>query len=1038
MASDKIKRKPTYTIEDAKSLWGRSVSADASPGMSIGPDRGRAPSVAAAKLLLRARRLGKAGEEPADPKKRSDFEIIKLLGKGGMGMVYSARQASLDRNIAVKMIKPESAKDPKNKSEFLAEAIVTGDLEHPNIVPVHDLGGTSDGLLFYAMKEVKGASWAAVIKKKSESENLEILLKACDAMAFAHDRGVIHRDLKPENVMLGDYGEVLVTDWGLAAKAAGAEGSSKAAQLTEATGRSGTPAYMAPEMARCDLARIGPASDVYLLGGILYEIVTGLRPHPPGSNVYACLYAAMQNKIQPTEKQGELVEIALKAMATEPEARYASVKDFQQAIRDYETHAESLKLSAAADERLARLKDVDPAEIYRECTEIIAGYQQALDLWRGNDPAICGLRSARQSLVETALAHGDLALARSQVAAMEDECGRHKTGREPLKSLVELTDRVYTAIAQAQRQARIARLSRRGVIAAGIVIVLGSVAATIAISNALSRAKSERDRAVQAEKHIRQERDRTIAAQKAAEIARSHEVAQRHRADKASQRSQEDNYANTIRQAQRRIAGCQLDAAIDLLWATPKELRNWEWGRAMRLCHPVLNALDGFPPPVFSSDGKRLVVRTGPDRRVKILDTKTGRELAVIGRHIKNVTAIAISSNGRRVATTSRHGADATVRIWDVETGLEIDKLTLSHKRRPRSIAFIRNGKALTIASHDGALNVWIPDHLTFEGHAGFVSCVALSADGTRLVTGSADGTAKIWDAESARELLTLKGHCGGVSCVALSPDSKRVLAGHGWTSSSMIRKNHTIVKAWDVESGKELSGLWRGQRVLDLAVSPDGNRVATALFHSPYPPRPTIWDIQTWRELRELGTGRQMTQCVVFSPDGKCIATGDIAGVVTIWDAAGGQQLMRLSRHADAVASLAFSPDGKRIVTGSQDCTANIWDVKTGALLATLKGHGKIVRSVAFSPDGKRIATGSNDGMVRLWDVADAREMMAFEAHSGGVSSVVFCTDGLRLVSAGADKTAKIWDAFDWTISPQRLEKLKRERYKLWLEKNR
>ena len=133
-----------------------------------------------------------------------------------MGVVYAARQASIDRTVAIKMLKTDIARDADQREKFLSEAVVTGDLDHPNIVPIYDLGSNETGALFYSMKRVQGTPWMSVIERKSNPENIDILMKVADAVAFAHSRGVIHRDLKPENVMLGDFGEVLVMDWGLA------------------------------------------------------------------------------------------------------------------------------------------------------------------------------------------------------------------------------------------------------------------------------------------------------------------------------------------------------------------------------------------------------------------------------------------------------------------------------------------------------------------------------------------------------------------------------------------------------------------------------------------------------------------------------------------------------------------------------------------------------------------------------------------------------------------------------------------------------
>ena len=167
--------------------------------------------------------------------------------------------------------------DAERREKFLSEAVVTGDLDHPNIVPIYELGTNEDNALFYSMKRVQGTPWSKVHRREERwTENLEILMKVADAVAFAHANGVVHRDLKPENVMLGDFGEVLVMDWGLALATASFR---HADFVTGPDSMGGTPAYMAPEMATGPFELIGPASDIYLLGALLFEIVTGLPPH---------------------------------------------------------------------------------------------------------------------------------------------------------------------------------------------------------------------------------------------------------------------------------------------------------------------------------------------------------------------------------------------------------------------------------------------------------------------------------------------------------------------------------------------------------------------------------------------------------------------------------------------------------------------------------------------------------------------------------------------------------------------------------------
>jgi len=353
-------------------------------------------------IKVRPKEIAHKGATPEVP----EYEILRLLGEGGMGMVYQARQTAIDRSIAIKMVKPEAAKDKDECHQFLAEAVATGDLDHPNIVPIYDLGMNDAGALFYAMKEVKGTSWKDVIYEKSLNDNLDILMRTADAVAFAHNRGVIHRDLKPENVMLGDFGEVLLMDWGLAAAI---REDAKADPLDPEHAIGGTPTYMAPEMAIGDASKIGTRSDVYLLGAILYEIITGGRPHT-GTDVMDCLANAAENEIVDTAEEGELVAIALKAMATEPEDRYESVKSFQAAVREYQQHEESIALAARARDGLVTAKAKKHYQGFARC---VVQLEEAISLWADNQPAVEALSAGKRDYAECALKKGDLDLAAS-------------------------------------------------------------------------------------------------------------------------------------------------------------------------------------------------------------------------------------------------------------------------------------------------------------------------------------------------------------------------------------------------------------------------------------------------------------------------------------------------------------------------------------------------------------------------------------------------------------------------------------------------
>ncbi|MCZ7647796.1 MAG: SUMF1/EgtB/PvdO family nonheme iron enzyme [Planctomycetota bacterium] len=378
-------------------------------------------SISVSRLVVQERAVVDApAERESVETATADYEIERVLGEGGMGTVYIARQTAIDREIALKMIKAKLANNADIQAVFLAEAAVTGDLEHPNIIPIYDLGVTADGGLFYAMKQAKGVSWKNVLGQKTLQENVETLLKVADAVGFAHSRGIIHRDLKPENIMLGEFGEVLVMDWGLAACI---KDGGKIGRLTKDNAAGGTPAYMAPEMATGKVELIGYRSDVHLLGAILYEIVTGVRPHG-GKDMMDLLFNIATNKIQPSDKKGELVDIAMKAMEAKPEDRYPNVKAFQTAIRDTQKHFESIAMS---DKAHARMEKAVQTRTYEDFAQALFGFEEALQMWPANRAAKQGALDTRLYYAKAAVAKEDLDLAESLIEPAKDQYGTFLT-----------------------------------------------------------------------------------------------------------------------------------------------------------------------------------------------------------------------------------------------------------------------------------------------------------------------------------------------------------------------------------------------------------------------------------------------------------------------------------------------------------------------------------------------------------------------------------------------------------------------------------
>ncbi len=372
----------------------------------------------------------------APDREHSEFSVRETLGEGGRGLVRLARQTSLFREVALKTVRPDQM-DPEATRDLLQESWVTGMLEHPNIVPVHALGVDEHDAPMLVMKRVEGVSWAEALRDdealpdsfrggRDRLENhLDILVQVCNAVEFAHSKGIVHCDIKPENVMLGEYGEVYVVDWGVAV-ALEDDGTGRLPLAGEVDSLFGTPAFIAPELAAGRGAEIGPRTDVYLLGATLHAIATD-EPRHQGGSIEAILLEAYQSEpVDYDESVPEgIAEICNRATDADPDERFPDVGAFRRALVDFERNRESLHLSDRASARLERLEemvreltadrgagpeeldDASVTEVNRLYNECRFGFEQALDVWEGNDEARRGRRRAIETMIECELYQRD-------------------------------------------------------------------------------------------------------------------------------------------------------------------------------------------------------------------------------------------------------------------------------------------------------------------------------------------------------------------------------------------------------------------------------------------------------------------------------------------------------------------------------------------------------------------------------------------------------------------------------------------------------
>jgi len=347
--------------------------------------------------------------------------IERTLGEGGMGVVHLAEQTTLGRKVAVKTLR-EGKRDRDAVLKLLREAWITGALEHPNVVPIYDVGVDAKGGPQIVLKRIEGVAWGEVIDAPVEIDrrfgaadalewNLRILAQVCRAVHFAHVRGVLHRDLKPDNVMIGEFGEVYVLDWGIAV-ALHDDGTGRLPLASEADDMAGTPAYMAPEMLGGSASRLGPATDVYLLGAILHQIVAGKPPHD-APNMQGIIASIILSRTSlPDSVPPDLARIVERALAREPGDRFATADELREAVEAHLRHRGSLRLSEDATRSLERLRaelasGATRRVLYNLLGECRFGYRAALRESEGNDAARDGLRSAVRAVAEWELDQGD-------------------------------------------------------------------------------------------------------------------------------------------------------------------------------------------------------------------------------------------------------------------------------------------------------------------------------------------------------------------------------------------------------------------------------------------------------------------------------------------------------------------------------------------------------------------------------------------------------------------------------------------------------
>jgi WD40 repeat protein/aminoglycoside phosphotransferase (APT) family kinase protein len=1003
------------------------------------------------------------GGEPPRSRLRyfGDYELIEEIARGGMGVVFKARQVSLNRIVAVKMLLSGPFSSEDFVKRFRTEAEAAAGLQHPNIVAIHEVG-EHEGQQYFSMDFVDGQSLAQRARESPLPPELAVdyMRTIAEAIHYAHQRGILHRDLKPSNVLIDPLDRPRVTDFGLAKRLTDSEFGHRDPGLTVTGQVLGTPNYISPEQASGRRGEVTVASDVYGLGAILYFLFTG-RPPVLAATMEGVLEQVLRHEPAPPRQLNpalprDLETICLKCLSKEPSRRYATAlevaADLDRFRRGEPITARPVSLPEKAW-RWCRRKPALAAVILALHLVGAAGLAGILWQWRRAEANA----SAARDQSERAEQHAALESAmrqRAEQAVTMLELQR----AEDLLEKDEITLGVACLARVVRQQPTNAIAARR------LLSALAQRSFALPTGPRLPHAASV--------KHVELGPD-------GRRLATAGDLAARVWDARTGQLLVGPLlHAGTVRLARFSPDGGRLLTVADGVGA-----RVWALATGRPLGQPMPHA-NKIPTAEFSPDGQRvltvpedntarlwnahtgeplfspfrheapvrwarfnregtLLVTASDDKTAQVWNATNGQPVSPPIRHKAGVEIAEFSPNGQWVVTAAR---DHSTCVWNAASGEPLVKPFI-HPARIASVRFSPEGQRVVVSLHDRLTRIfqardWTPIGAPMA-HGAWTPVAEFSPDGASILTASLDSTARLWNAATGEPVTEPMQHDGLVWTAALSPDGRLAATGSADGTARIwdvrpgaprrlrmpmgspvrvakfspdgewvvLRSDTGPARLWKVRTGQPQEfELHHRQGIIELHFSPDGRSLATTSVDG----TARVWSVDTGQPLTPLLQHGMPVNRLQFSPDGQVLATASHhAAKVWLWNGATGQLIAEPLANQSPARALAFSPDGRLLLASRfDDNGVNVWDVTSRSVVAELVGHTGYVLECEFSPDGQRVLTASEDGTARLWDAHTGRLLAEPLRHRAVLRDARFSHNGQWVVTASEDSTAQVWEA--------------------------